>query len=557
MDIIPRVSETVAGSRVGHFLVEGELGRGGMGIVYDARDERLGRKVALKVLPAAFAADPMRRERFLREARAAAKLSHGAVATVYEIGESDDRLFIAMERVQGRTLREVLDQGPLPLERAFDVARQVASALARAHELGIVHRDLKPDNVMLTDAGEVKILDFGIAKALGADDTGAGSFTTIEGHVLGTPGYMAPEQAQGKKCDARVDVFAFGVLVYELLTGRAAFKGDTPMERVASVLRDEPPPLEPGATESPEELRTLVKACLAKDPNGRPANGAALLAALRVASAPTHTVVRAGRSEVDPMAKTITASAADLAREAERASAERTIEAREPPPPPVASPWPRRLMGGALVAAVLAAGVVVGYRLTPDRKNHVSHVERLAGERGRGEAGLPPVWECEGLPNPSPEERCPRDAVAWCNPAHHRIACCARGLVPSDRDGACGCPPGGAPLDAPAAATCRKVEGPGGLPPEAIHEVFRRAHPELRACIERALGPRPEPRGRVVLALRVSPDGRVFSTQIKESSLPNNAAETCLLDAARGLHFPAIPGGRGLELVHPVEPEGE
>ena len=550
------MTETLVGARIGHFQVRGELGRGGMGVVYDAHDERLGRNVALKVLPAALASDPMRRDRFLREARAAAKLSHAAVATVYEIGESDNRLFIAMERIEGRTLRDALAAGPLPLVQTLDIARQVASALARAHELGIVHRDLKPDNVMLCDDGQVKILDFGIAKALGADDDQVGgAWTTVEGHVLGTPGYMAPEQAQGKKCDARVDVFSFGVLLYELLTGRAAFVGETPMERVASVLRDQPPLLDASATNAPEEIRTLVAACLAKDPSARPADGAALLAALRGTAAAAKAVVRAGHAEVDPLAATMTTSAAELASAGIlRPSAARTVTVAEERPAPPPTRLKGRLIALGVMVVLVATGGFLAYRAASGgQRSRSARVERQGGERGRAEAGMPPVWECDGVPNASLGQRCSKDAVAWCDPTHRQVACCAKGLVPLDRQGACGCPPGGAPSDAPAAASCDKATSAPGLDRETMHRVFKGARAELQTCFERALGPGVELRGRVVFGLRVSHDGRVYMARIQESSLPNENAQACFLEVIRGLRFPAISGGHGVELSHPYE----
>jgi len=208
--MLARVADSLVGKNVAHFRVEAELGRGGMGVVYRALDEKLGRLIALKVLPASLAQDRTRADRFLREARAAARFVHPAIATVFEIGESDGLLFIAMELVSGRTLRERWAERSLTTREALTIAREVAGALAKAHAAGIVHRDLKPENVMLSEDGAVKILDFGISKALGEETTAEGetAWTTREGIILGTPGYMSPEQAAGKKCDQRADVFA-------------------------------------------------------------------------------------------------------------------------------------------------------------------------------------------------------------------------------------------------------------------------------------------------------------------------------------------------------------
>jgi serine/threonine-protein kinase len=242
--MLRQVSDSLVGERVGHFQLLAELGRGDMGVVYEARDEKLGRTVALKVLPAALAGDRVRSDRFLREARAAARIAHAAITTVFEVGQSDGVLYIAMERIVGTTLRErIVNEGFAPAG-ALTISCEIAGALAKAHAAGIVHRDLKPENVMLNEDGRVKILDFGISKALhdDAEPEGQTAWTTHEGAILGTPGDMAPEQAAGKKCDQRADVFAWGVLLYELLSRRAPFSGDTPLQRVASVLRDEPAP---------------------------------------------------------------------------------------------------------------------------------------------------------------------------------------------------------------------------------------------------------------------------------------------------------------------------
>ncbi|MCE7960468.1 MAG: serine/threonine protein kinase, partial [Acidobacteria bacterium ACB2] len=220
-------ADPLIGRSVSHYRVEAVLGRGGMGTVYLATDTRLARTVALKLLPSD-AASPARRQRFLREAQAASALDHPGIVTVHDVGNDLGSDFIVMEHVKGRTLREVIQSGPVAVADALSWVRQAAAALAAAHRAGIVHRDLKPQNLMLTADGRLKVLDFGLASVeyaeAGSAETTAERLTS-SGAVLGTPGYMSPEQAEGRPVDARTDVFALGVVLYELLTGRAPFRG--------------------------------------------------------------------------------------------------------------------------------------------------------------------------------------------------------------------------------------------------------------------------------------------------------------------------------------------
>src|SRR5713101_4785522 len=222
------------GSRLGPYEIIAPLGAGGMGEVWRARDPRLGREIAIKVLPEELSADDERLKRFEREARAASALNHPNIVTIHEIGEADERAFLVMERIEGQTLRELLEDGPLSPRRMLPIACQIADGLARAHEGGIVHRDLKPENVMVTKEGFVKILDFGLAK-LTSPETKPGSLTesptvsigTGAGTVLGTVGYMSPEQASGKPIDYRSDQFSLGAILYEMAAGRRAFERST------------------------------------------------------------------------------------------------------------------------------------------------------------------------------------------------------------------------------------------------------------------------------------------------------------------------------------------
>ena len=235
-----------SGSRLGPYEIVAPLGAGGMGEVYRARDPRLQREIAVKVLPAELASHVERLKRFEKEARAASALNHPNLVTIYDIGSADGVEYIAMELVDGRTLREVLAEGALPIRSLLSVAAQAADGLAKAHAAGIVHRDLKPENVMVTKDGFVKILDFGLAKL--TEPEGSSEVTssptvsgaTEPGVVMGTAGYMSPEQALGKPVDFRSDQFSLGSILYELATGKRAFqRGSTP-ETLSAIIRDEP-----------------------------------------------------------------------------------------------------------------------------------------------------------------------------------------------------------------------------------------------------------------------------------------------------------------------------
>lgn len=287
---VPARSDVLAasartGEKFGRFEVRGELGRGGMGIVYAAIDATLGREVALKVLHVS--GDVERRRRFMREARSAAAVTHAGIATVYDVGEQDGTVFIAMERVRGKTLRAWLDeQADIPIVEAQRIARSIARTLAKAHEQGVVHRDLKPENAMLTDDGDVKLLDFGLAKLVGPSLSENGSTTdTQEGRIMGTPCYMSPEQARGLAVDARSDIFSFGVMLYELLTKQRPFTGATSVDLLASITRDEPAPVRELAPNISPDVARVVTRCLRKAPAERYADARALAKDLEAACA--------------------------------------------------------------------------------------------------------------------------------------------------------------------------------------------------------------------------------------------------------------------------------
>ncbi|HVF61262.1 MAG TPA: protein kinase [Thermoanaerobaculia bacterium] len=265
-----------AGSRLGPYEILSPLGAGGMGEVYRARDPRLGRDVAVKVLPAAVGADPERLRRFEQEARAASALNHPNVLTVFDTGAQDGTAYLVTEVLDGETLRDRLAGGALPVRRAVEITLQVARGLAAAHDRGIVHRDLKPENLFLTRDGRVKILDFGLAKLQGGHGSAselAAAATALPGTepgvVMGTVGYMAPEQVRGRSADHRADVFALGAILYELLTGRRAFQAESAVETMSAILKEEPPELERLHEELAPGLARIVRHCLEKAPEQR------------------------------------------------------------------------------------------------------------------------------------------------------------------------------------------------------------------------------------------------------------------------------------------------
>jgi eukaryotic-like serine/threonine-protein kinase len=270
------------GKTLTHYKVTARLGVGGMGEVYRATDTKLDRQVAIKVLPPEFAQHPERLARFEREAKALAKLNHPNIGTIHGFDQHEGQWFIVLELVEGRTLAEHLRPGPMPVENALKIFKQIAEALEAAHEKDIVHRDLKPANIKIDPQGRVKVLDFGLAKARFTQPSGADSQAstadsmaptitsefTQPGKVMGTAAYMSPEQSRGQEVDRRTDVWAFGCCLYEALTGKKPFKGQTVSDLMADILKSDPdftviPP------ETPGEVLTLLRRCLEKDPQRR------------------------------------------------------------------------------------------------------------------------------------------------------------------------------------------------------------------------------------------------------------------------------------------------
>jgi serine/threonine protein kinase len=305
------------GRPVGPYRLRRVLGEGGMGVVYLAEDTRLGRTVALKAVAPRFAGDPVRIERLRREARAAASLSHPGIATVYSLDEIDGHVYLASEHIEGKTLREELENGPLGPSEARATGAAIARALAAAHARGIIHRDLKPDNIVRSNDGQLKILDFGIARV--EDDRPPGQELTEAGAALGTPAYMSPEQIRGAAVDARSDLFSLGILIYELASGRHPFRTATSASTVASILEDPPAPLVPWLAAEPRSslgrrLERVVLTALQKAPDARFQSAGDLAAALEAAGSDsgdpdvhaataTPTAARLGEIDTTPPAR--------------------------------------------------------------------------------------------------------------------------------------------------------------------------------------------------------------------------------------------------------------
>ena len=258
------------GTRLGPYTIHSGIGAGGMGEVYKAHDSRLDRDIAIKVLPSSFSSDPDRLLRFTQEARAAAALNHPNILAIYDIGEFERAPYIVSELLVGETLRDRLKAGPVPTRKAVEYALQVTRGLAAAHDKGIVHRDLKPENIFIAQDGRVKILDFGLAKltrpeADSSGDSATQQVVTDAGMVMGTAGYMSPEQVRGKITDSRTDLFSFGAILYEMLSGKRAFQGDSPADTMSAILKEEPPELSEAARNVPPALEKIVRHCLEKN----------------------------------------------------------------------------------------------------------------------------------------------------------------------------------------------------------------------------------------------------------------------------------------------------
>ncbi len=273
-------TESFIGQTVSHYAFIEKLGAGGMGEIYKARDSRLKRMVAVKVLAPGKTRDPVGRRRFIQEAQAASALNHPNIITIHDILPDGDTQYMVMEYVPGKTLQGLISAGRLPISQVLQLGTQMANALGVAHAAGIIHRDFKPANVMVTSSGLVKVLDFGLAKLTdlssrmeltsdGEANTLTSAPLTREGSIMGTVNYMSPEQAEGLKVDARSDIFSFGAVLYEMVTGHRAFDGDSGISTLSAVLRDEAKPIQEMAPDVPAEFADIVNRCLRKNPAAR------------------------------------------------------------------------------------------------------------------------------------------------------------------------------------------------------------------------------------------------------------------------------------------------
>ncbi len=304
--------ESLVGQIVGRYQILGEIGRGGMGVVYRALDTTLNREVALKVLPPEVVSDPDRRRRFLREAQTASQLEHAHIGVIHEVGEADGVSFIAMELVRGESLASLIGRHALTPSRALELAAEIAEGLARAHDQGVIHRDLKPANVMVTDDGHAKIIDFGLAKAIESETTPEAATiaaSTDLGSIKGTAAYMSPEQTRGAKLDARSDIFSFGVVLYQMLSGRLPFQAPSYVDTLHAIVHDPTPPLTLAGTNAPvaerDDLQRILDKCLTKDPAARYQTARDLVVDLRDA-----------RRRLDsPLSSTVAGAAAPVAPE--------------------------------------------------------------------------------------------------------------------------------------------------------------------------------------------------------------------------------------------------
>jgi serine/threonine-protein kinase len=351
----------MTGQLLSHYRVLTKLGEGGMGAVYEAEDTRLGRRVALKLLPEDLAAKPEVLERFKREARALAALNHPNIVTIHSVEEAAGRHFLTMERVQGQPLNELIPQGGLSLEKLFTYSIPLADALAAAHQHGIVHRDLKPSNIMVNSQGRVKVIDFGLAKLFESDRGTAGSegrtrvAATVTGQIIGTPAYMSPEQIEGRPLDQRTDIFSLGILLCEMATGQRPFKGDTAMAIMTSILRDAPSQLNELNPGLPEHLGRIARHCLQKDPDERYQSALDVRNELKALQEETNSAQRPG-----------SAASGDPVRPLENRS---TTERVAAPLVPSGSPhsgrttWRRRLVSMVLILVTVFGTTLYWYKL--------------------------------------------------------------------------------------------------------------------------------------------------------------------------------------------------
>src|ERR1035438_6598366 len=378
----PRATEfvnyrTMVGTTILQYQLLEKLGSGGMGDVYKAQDTRLNRFVAIKVLPAKMSTDPERRRRFVQEAQAASALNHPNIITIYDIVSEGDAQFMVMEFVSGSTLHDSIPAGGLPVPQVLQYGAQMADALAAAHAAGIIHRDLKPSNVLVKRSGLVKVLDFGLAKLTDLSPTGDKQSAdlgplTQEGAILGTVSYMSPEQAEGKPVDARSDIFSFGSVLYEMVSGRRAFDGGSSISTLSSVLRDDVKPFADVAPDTPPLLEAIISRCLPKDPNARWQSMKEVEKAL---SSLKRTL------DADVFDEATTRMPLVPGASAQQASQTATVTTRPVPPPPPSTPAPPPLPVASLAALdpIVAAPAAPVAAAAPQAASNSSKIGLVLG----------------------------------------------------------------------------------------------------------------------------------------------------------------------------------
>ena len=547
-----------SGEILGRFRLVEKIGEGGMGVVYSAEDQRLGRTVALKILPREAVGREDRRRRFLREARAASAVLHPNIATIFEVGEHGGEVFLAMEHVAGETLRRALSrEGALPIRRALTIALDVAKGLAKAHAASIVHRDLKPENVMIARDGEVKILDFGLAKRVSEGEPGAGEpvdLATIEGQILGTVGYMSPEQALGAAVDLRTDVFSLGVVLYEMLTGTRPFAGETRMATLVATQRDPAAPPSFRRPDVPAAVDALVLRCLEKRPEDRFPGAGEVEKALAEVLRGGDDSFREGQSETGGR------------RESPRPSAEPSRG--DEGAPGARGEASRRRVGfaAAVLLGLAATGLWIRGGLSGDAGAPASvttgtltpGTTGMLGSTGTLAPGTTGTLDSTGTVAPAAATRtvaAPRrpclsedagkkacsnaDSIAWCDPEGRAVGCCGKGLVPKGADGICVCPPGGTAVPQARARGCDAVA------PD-FDERFMAAK---RGAMERAIACFQPERGRSSISggtfeaeFYLTPEGEVIGARVGRATTPDDEGQACAVAALRATRFPPPPG---------------
>jgi Tol biopolymer transport system component/predicted Ser/Thr protein kinase len=522
------------GSRLGPYEIVAPIGAGGMGEVYRAKDAKLGREIAVKVLPSATASDPDRRQRFEMEARSASALNHPNILTIYDISEADGIIYIAMELVEGKTLRELVSPGEsVPTKKLLEIAVQIADGLAKAHSAGIVHRDLKPENVMVSKDGFAKILDFGLAKLIEPEAQEASAAPTAApptepGTVMGTAGYMSPEQARGQPIDFRSDQFALGTILYEMATGERAFRRETKAETLVAIIRDEPRPLSQLAPNAPAPVRWIVERCLAKDPEERYAS--------------TKDLARDLKSTRDHLSETSVSGALEAAGPA-RAPRRRWL-----------APAALAFIGGAGVALLAARnlelfgpalptfqrltfrrGPILTARFAPDG-NSVIYAAAWDGNPVEIFITRPESPESKPLGLPS------ADLLAVSRTGDLAISLGWHPLIGWESSGVLARVPasGGAPRE-----VLENVEEADWSPDGKELAVVRRAGD--RARLEYPIGTVLHETSGWIDNLRVSPDGRSIAF-LDHPERGDNAGRLMLLDVAKRslIEGPRVPGTSGL-----------